>query len=339
VVGDRHQGCRIPGSTRLGHAAPSRLVHIDVALQPRNAAGASAALKAISNSNSASYHRFLTTKQYRARYAPTAAGVAAVKGYLRAKGFTNVSALSSRLLITATGTVAQAQKAFHTSIASFRVGGHNVYGNTSAALVPPALARTVKSVIGLSNLPYVMPHPTRTTRKQAAGDPDPLISLSPKLFQNTYDAKGTPTGSRTRIALLAEGDTTGVLKDLRIAEAKNHLPRVKVTQVNVGPQGKDLSGQDEFDKDTQVSTAMAGTVKRLYLYNIATLVDSSIVADFGTFAAQHKATAMGRRCSPPRATTATAAPTSPPPASPAPSPAPTGRLRVSSPPQSGVRAC
>jgi subtilase family serine protease len=116
--------------------------------------------------------------------------------------------------------------------------------------------------------------------------------VPPGDFRNTYDVGRTATGSLTSIALFTEGNLTNVVKDLRLAESRNHLPQVAVTQINVGPQSSDLSGQGEFDLDTQSSTAMATTVKHLYLYNIGSLVDSNIDADFAQFVAQDKAVAM-----------------------------------------------
>src|SRR5205807_6379331 len=61
------------------------------------------------------------------------------------------------------------------------------------------------------------------------------------------------------------------LSDLRLGESKNHLPVVAVRVIPVGPQSADTSGQDEFDMDTQSSTAMATTVNGLYLYNVGSL--------------------------------------------------------------------
>ena len=86
--------------------------------------------------------------------------------------------------------------------------------------------------------------------------------------------------------------TTGVIKSLRYAESKEKLARVPVTVVKVGAQSKDTSGADEFDMDSQVSTGDATTVKRLYMYNIGSLVDAQIDADFARFVSDDKATAL-----------------------------------------------
>ncbi len=83
-----------------------------------------------------------------------------------------------------------------------------------------------------------------------------------------------------------------VFKDLRTAEAKYHLPRVSYRQFKVGPQSRDTAGLDEWDMDTQTSTAMAQNVRKLYLYTVGALTDSDIVPAFATFVSQNRARAM-----------------------------------------------
>jgi subtilase family serine protease len=83
-----------------------------------------------------------------------------------------------------------------------------------------------------------------------------------------------------------------VLSSLRYAEQREHMPRVRVSVVRVGAQSADTSGADEFDMDSQVSSMVAGRIKRLYMYNIGSLLDSQIVADFAAFVSQNKARAL-----------------------------------------------
>ena len=55
------------------------------------------------------------------------------------------------------------------------------------------------------------------------------------------------SGANTPIAIFAEGDLTGVVQDLRTAEAAFHLTQVPVTVVPVGVASPDTSGADEWD--------------------------------------------------------------------------------------------
>lgn len=280
---------RTGSAALLGPAPSAQRLQVDVALPARDAAGEKAAMKAMYTPGSTTYHQFLTPAQWAARYAPAASQVNAVTSYLRREGFTGISVQPDRLLVTAAGTAAAAEKAFGTTISRFSAGGQAFLANTTAAKVPASLSGDVLAVLGLNTMAMPVPRPTAHTE---SGSADPFIMLPPKDFQRTYDAGGTPAGQRTSIALFTEGNLSQVYKDLRTAESAYGLPQVPVTQVNVGPQSGDTSGLDEWDLDTQASTAMATTVNHLYLYNTGSLADASIVPDIAAFVNQDEARAM-----------------------------------------------
>jgi pseudomonalisin len=272
----------------LGATPATTPVHLAVALRPRHAAAMTRALHAMYRPGSATYHRYLTPAQWRASYAPTPAAVTAAENYLRGQGFTGVTATGNRLLVSANGTARQAERAFDTSLTSYRLGGRTVFGNTSAAKVPASLGSIVSAVIGLNSLPLTAVKPTVAS---AAGSPS-TAGLFPAQFATTYDARKAPRGRNTSVAILTEGDPSGVISSLRYAESKEGAAHAKVSVVRVGAQSKDTSGADEFDMDSQVSTMVSGGVQHLYMYNIGSLVDSEVAADFATFVSQDKATAL-----------------------------------------------
>ena len=280
------------GSARLLGALPAgQKLNLVVTLKAPHPAAEAAALRAMYTRGSSTYHRFLTPAQFVSRWAPSASTANAVASYLKAHGFSGVGILSNRSVVTATGTAAQAESAFHTQLSRFRADTTTFYANTSAAQVPSALGGAVQAVLGLNNVPlHTFAHAAHANAQ--AGSPDFDGGLPPKDFQTTYDAGKSSTGANTAIAIVTEGDISQVTKDLRLAESKNKLPQVAVSQINVGPQSTDTSGLDEFDMDSQTSTAMATTVKHLYMYNMGSLIDSTIDLAFATFVAQDKATAI-----------------------------------------------
>jgi pseudomonalisin len=264
----------------LGREPGPTPLHVDVALNLRDGA-------ALEHSVAAG--TVLTPAQFVGSYAPTSAQVASVVSYLTAHGFTNVSAASNRLLVTADGTVAQASTAFDTVIEQYRQNGRVVYANSVDARVPAGLGGVVSAVLGLDDVGVMEAQPT------VAGDPPSSCTVSgvgypctyaPQGFWRAYDAVGAPTGAATNIAIFAEGNLTGVVKDLRTEETAAKLPQVPVSVVQVGAKSTDTSGADEFDLDTQFSTGMAGTVKHLYIYDAASLDDAALTASFNRFAAQ-----------------------------------------------------
>lgn len=278
----------------LGGLAADRPLHVSLALAPRDQGAVDRAVKAMYTPGSARFHRFITPAQWNARYAPTTASVAKVTSYLRHAGMRNLQVSGNRLLVSADTTVGRAERAFHTSLSSFLINGARRFANTTPAMVPPALGHVVQAVTGLNNLPlnHIKPQLAKHAGSPQAGAPDPEAGLYPAQFNNTYLSKGTHNGSKTRIAIMTQGDTKGVISALRYAEAKEHQRRVPVTVVPTGPQSTDPSGADEFDMDTQVSTMVPGGVKHLYLYSIGSLVSTNLLAGIEDFVSQNVAQAM-----------------------------------------------
>ena len=287
----------VPGATLSGDAAASAPLSLAVTLKPRNASAELAELKAMYQPGSPSFRDFLTPAQWVAAYAPTTAQVDAVTSYLSQNGFTGLSVQSDRLLVTADGTVSQAEHAFNTTIGDYTMpNGGTFQANIGAAEVPAALGGIVQAVVGLSNWRLPTPSPVGVTKQGAnsgaAGSPVIPNEVPPKDFQNTYDAAGTSTGAKTAVALFTEGDVSSAITDLRLAEKAFGLPQVGVSIVPVGPQSTDTSGADEWDLDTQASSAMATTLKHIYLYNVGNLDDTDLDTAFAAFVSQDKAVAM-----------------------------------------------
>jgi pseudomonalisin len=106
-----------------------------------------------------------------------------------------------------------------------------------------------------------------------------------------YDAGSTPTGSKTTVAVFAEGDVTQVLYDLRVAEKANGLTEVPVQVIQVGLASTDTAGVDEWDLDTQFSTGMAEKVQKLLIYAATSMSDSDLALSFNKFVEQNIAKA------------------------------------------------
>jgi subtilase family serine protease len=269
---------------RLGALAPSTPMHLVVALQLRH--------RDALQSEIAAGH-VLTTKQFVARYAPTAAQARAVQSYLARRGM-HSGVASNRLLLTVTGTAAQASSAFGTHLDRFRQRGRVVFANTTGARVPASLGGIVASVVGLNRASRMHTHlrfaKSAPSSCAIAGVGYPC-TYNPAGFWRAYDATKAAAGAHTAVAIFAEGALAGVVKDLRTEERANGLAQVPVTIVHTGKATADTSGVDEWDMDTQYSTGMARSVRRLYLYDASSLDDADITVAFNKFAAQNAARA------------------------------------------------
>jgi pseudomonalisin len=278
---------QLVSATDLGPAPISQTMTVRVALNLQNKEGLLAFVKAVSDPSSPQYGQFLTPQQFAASYAPSTSQIAQVVAYLQGAGFTNVVVEPNNLLVSADGTAAIAQAAFNTPIEQYSQFGKTVIGNTAPAQVPASLGGIVSAVLGLNTIGQMKP----TIALPPTPLPQYLVSYTPKQFQHIYGADGVAPAANATIAIMAEGDMTGVLTDLRIAEAAFGLPQVPVQVVQVGLASPDVAGADEWDMDTQYSTGMAGTVKKLYLYTTTTLSDSDLALEFSRWATDNKAKA------------------------------------------------
>ena len=246
---------QLASAADYGPLPSDQAMTVRVALKLQNQAALNTYIRNINDPTNPLYGQSLTTAQFAATYAPSSAQVQQVVSYLQGAGFTNVTVEPNNLIVSADGTAAQASAAFNTPIEQFAQFGNLVYGNTAPAQVPASLSGIVAAVLGLNSIGQMKP--TLVTRSQASV-PQYAVSYDPEQFQQIYSATGTPTGSKATIAIMAEGDLTQVLKDLRTEETAFGMPLVPYSVVPVGVASTDTSGADEWDLDTQYSTGMAG---------------------------------------------------------------------------------
>ncbi|MFN2527450.1 MAG: protease pro-enzyme activation domain-containing protein [Candidatus Baltobacteraceae bacterium] len=231
--------------------------------------------------------------QFMSQFAPTSSEVSSVTSYLQSQGFTNITAEPNNMLVSADANVAQIQKAFNTSLHSFSLPAGQVFANVTPAFVPSNLDGVVVAVLGLNNAAkMVAPHSTPTDcfplEPQPAG-PCLFRNIDAKESQLVYDAGGTPAATNTTVAVMAEGNVSQTVTDLRYAETQQGLPQVPTTVITVGLPSPDTYGLIEWDLDTQSSTGIAGTVKGLYIYATTSLTDSDIANEYNHWVTQNVA--------------------------------------------------
>lgn len=151
----------LPGSTprwvsharALGRTAGGTTVSFGVLLGLRNAGDAAAQIQALSDPSSAQYGKWLTNAQFDARYAPAPASVQAVQGWLGAQGFRVTNTLRSGMLVQASGTAAQIEKAFATKLSNYELQGKQVRSNSTPlslpATAPAAVTSSIAGIVGV----------------------------------------------------------------------------------------------------------------------------------------------------------------------------------------------
>jgi pseudomonalisin len=286
-TGTQAVGPVLANAISQGNLPEATPIHVNIGLQIQNRDALVNYVKRISTPGDALYGQELEPADFDASYAPSAAQVQSVVSYLSAAGFRNVQVEPNKLMISGDGTAAAVRSAFNTQQAAYVSNGVPVYANLSAAQVPEQLGGIVGAVLGLNNAAKM----SVPLAKNAVSLPNFPGSYRVQDLLKAYDVGSTPTGSKTAIAIFAEGDVTGVVRDLRLAEKNNSLPQVAVKIVQVGLASPDTAGADEWDLDTQYSSGMAGSLSTLYIYTTTSLTDSDVALMFNHFAAQKMAKA------------------------------------------------
>jgi subtilase family serine protease len=265
----------------IGRAPAGQQLEISAVLPLRNTKSIAPAIES---------GQILTPGQVATEFGPTASTVRAVASYLSGNGFKDVSASSNGLLVTGYATVAQTERAFGTTISDYSLNGHTVYANTAPATVPAALGGDVVAVLGLSDVPIGVPSSTQQSTPDLSG-------FTPKAVAHAYDDSGMKPATGTTTAIIASGNMTPTIDNLRYAEKQWGYSQTPVKVIYDGPSAgivnnNPLTGNLEWDLDTQISTMVPKAVKQLDIYDVATFTDPEVARGINMFVEQDKATAL-----------------------------------------------
>jgi hypothetical protein len=246
--------------------AANRVVQIGLTVSHPNAQGEAALFRALYDPASPQYHQFLTPAQYTARFGVSEAQAHGVRSFLTDGGLKVAFESSAHTTWLATGTAAQVDRLFHTTLRSYHLGATTFYANDSAPSVPLGLG--IKDV-SLND----------AVRLHTASFP--LSSnTTPKRLADVYDLPGDNLGQGQQVALFgwgmesttdSKGKVYGVESDLRQFEAENNLPQVNLRIQHAGAMPtadptNDANGLVEWDLDAQASTGMAPGISLLTFY-------------------------------------------------------------------------
>ena len=265
---------RLSTADRVTGALPStQPIHVEVALKLRNEAQLDAFL---ADPN----HKVLSSEEFSQMYSPTAAQAREVADYLIAAGFRNVTIAPNRLLVSADGTPKEAKKAFQVSMVHVKTEeGRDAFANSSDAKIPASMQDKVQAVLGLQTV-----HQGHTFLQMAQTDSGghtlSITGQHPTNFPPVYTDSSLAAASSVPVGIVTEGKLTNIINDLNSFTAANGLPTVPTTTVNTNGTSTDTSGDGEWDLDSQDIDSMAGGVQKFIFYNIPSLSDANMTADF-----------------------------------------------------------
>ena len=157
----------------LGPEDQSKQISVTVWLNLHNKASLDTIVEQMYDKTSPNYHKFLTMKEFKTQFAPTAKDIATVRNFLAAHNMKVSSIDRNNHFIVAQGSVGDAQTAFNTKINRVMVNGVMRHATISApSISEPATSALVSTVQGLSDLAYqanVSPAVNPETRIPYAG--------------------------------------------------------------------------------------------------------------------------------------------------------------------------
>ena len=96
------------------------------------------------------YHKWLTPQKFGEQFGPTDSDMQAITSWLQSHGF-QVGTTKGRTVLEFSGTAAQVQEAFHTTIHSYLINGQTHWANSSDPAIPSALQPAVTGIKTLHN--------------------------------------------------------------------------------------------------------------------------------------------------------------------------------------------
>jgi subtilase family serine protease len=260
------------GDQVVGPLAFSHPMHVVVTLKLRNE-------QQLDNYIAKPGFKPLTTEEFNAQYAPTAAQAQAVADYLTKAGFTNVQIASNHQLVQADGHADTAQAAFNTSFVHVKTQeGRDAFANNSPVQIPSNLQGVVNAVLGMQTVHMAHVFAKRLNPSVVHGDTvHPLagsaVGHQPSDFPAIYGASSMAAATSVAVGSISSGDMTNIKSDLATAD-----PGVSVTYKG-STSGSSTSGDGEWDLDAQDIIAMAG-VKQYTFYVATDLSDASLQTDY-----------------------------------------------------------
>jgi pseudomonalisin len=276
----------LPGlahATDLGPAPAATPLHLVVSVARPNAAGEAATLAAVHNPASPSYRHFLTPAQFAAQFGVPAGRQDALRSLFAGSGLHVDSASVAGHRYSLSGTAVQVASLLHTSFHRYQFGSQSFVANTSAPVFPYGLGIT--NIVGLNTLQrYSTPARSHPAQDLCLGG-NCLGATTPQDLWTTYQQPAAHTGQGQGLAVFGEGQTAGVISDLRQFESANGLPQIPVTVKHPGGDTNfsDDAGHEEWNIDTQASSGMAPDASNLTLYFGSDLSDADVDRVFSQF--------------------------------------------------------
>ncbi len=253
-----------------GQLAPTSRLELSIALSLHNQDKLNQLLQQLYDPASTNFHAYLTPKQFTEQFGPTVQEYAAVQDFARSNGLVVENTYGNRALVGVSGSVAQIEAAFQTTLHTYRHPTEN--REFYAPDVNPKVDDSLKisRINGLDN--YVLPRPgslgIRPPGHVPAGGSGPGGGFVGYDFRNAY-APGVSLNGLGQVVAVFELDGF-YANDITAYENMGGLPHVVPTVVKVGTfnglPSSNFNAVGEVSLDIESEIAMAPGLASLLVY-------------------------------------------------------------------------
>ena len=264
---------------RASATAQNSQVTVTVALNLSNRDELEQLVQSVYTRGSPTYHQFLTPQQFRQRFGPSAATLAAVTKHYQALGMTVTQTATAQLHVT--GSADAIGREFAVELHAYQVPASNTgksfryMAPVGEAQVSTAVASSVHSVLGLDTRPRFAPHSRRSPPRFQARNDAPNTPNAPgvwtvqdfaiyydvnPLYNKGLDGKGETIGIVT-LASFTPSDAFAYWNSLGLDVKANRIKEIQIDGGSGPPS--DAAGSDETTLDVQQSGGLAPGAKIL----------------------------------------------------------------------------
>ena len=140
---------------RVSHYEPTQMLRLALTVKPPHMAEEEKFLNELVTKGSPNFHKFLTPKEWDARFGPSVEDEQKVVDWAVSQGLTITNRYPNRLLVDVEAPAGVIERAFGVTINNYKVGGEVEFSNDRDPAIPAELTGSLGGVLGLNSIQRV----------------------------------------------------------------------------------------------------------------------------------------------------------------------------------------
>ncbi|MGZ3649897.1 MAG: protease pro-enzyme activation domain-containing protein [Bdellovibrionota bacterium] len=284
---------KIAHSRHLGRLNARASINLAFALKPRDPEGLADFVKRVQDPADPQYGHFLTSAEFKDRFAPSDDDVNQVLAYLQSKGITRASVHSNNLVIDAVAGAETVESAFQVELHEYQTkDGRRVHAPINEPDVSEEIATRLHGMTGLSSFQHSRPHLKKNGATLNEVAPDGVSSINsymtPPKIKSAYGLSTAATAGNGETLALFELDG---FQSSDISKYANTFsitaPTINTILVD-GASGSAGSDADEVSLDIELAMAASPGLSAINVYE-GPNTDSGVLDTYSRIASDNSA--------------------------------------------------